>query len=60
MHKFHHELLPTSFRDLFQKTAEVHCHNTRYCNQPKLFCTSFNKYWQKKQFLIEELLFGQM
>jgi len=30
MHKFHHEMLPTSFKDLFQKTAEIHCHNTRY------------------------------
>jgi len=30
MHKFHHEILPTSFKDLFQKTAETHCHNTRY------------------------------
>jgi len=27
-HKFHHEMLPTSFKDLFQKTAEVHYHNT--------------------------------
>jgi len=30
MHKFHHEMLRTSFKDLFQETAEVHCHNTRY------------------------------
>ena len=29
MHKFSHKMLPTSFTDLFQKTAEVHCHNTR-------------------------------
>ena len=30
MHKFHHELLPTSFKHMFQKTADVHRHNTRY------------------------------
>jgi len=48
MYKFHYEMLPTSFKDLFQKTAEVHCHNT-ICNQPKLFhTTSFNKRLQKK------------
>jgi len=23
VHKFHHEMLPTSFKDLFQKTTEV-------------------------------------
>ena len=45
MHKFHHEMLPTSFKDLFQKTAEVHCHNTRLFHT-----TSFNKCWQKNNF----------
>ena len=23
-------MLPTSFKDLFEKTADGHCHNTRY------------------------------
>ena len=61
MHKFHHEMLPTSFKDLFQKTAEVHCHNTRYATNQKTI--SYNKFQQtlaKKQFLIEELHIGQM
>jgi len=30
MLKFHHELLPNSFEDLFQKSADVHCHSTRF------------------------------
>ena len=34
---FHHEMLPTSFKDLFQKTAEVHCHNTRYATNQNYF-----------------------
>jgi len=54
MHKFHHEMLPTSFKDLFQKTAEVHCHSTRY------FIQQVSTNAGKKQFLIEELLFKQM
>jgi len=37
MHKFHHEMLPTSFEDLFQKTAEVHYHNTRYATNQNYF-----------------------
>jgi len=37
MHKFHPEMLPTSFTDLFQKTAEVHCHNTRYATSQNYF-----------------------
>jgi len=37
MHKFHHEMLPTSFKDLFQKTAEVHCHNIRYATNQNYF-----------------------
>ena len=37
MHKFHHEMLPTSFKDLFQKTAEVHYHNTRYATNQNYF-----------------------
>jgi len=37
MHKFHHEMLPTSFKDLFQKTAEVHCHNTRSATNQNYF-----------------------
>ena len=61
MYKFHHEMLSTSFKDLLQKTAEVHCHNYKICNQPKLFhTTSFNKRWQKNEFLIEELHIGKM
>ena len=30
-------MLPTSFEDLFQKTAEVHCHNTRYATNQNYF-----------------------
>jgi len=37
MHKFHHEMLPTSFKDLFQKTAEVHCHSTRYASNQNYY-----------------------
>jgi len=37
MHKFHHEMLPTSFKDLFQKTAEVHCYNTRCATNQNYF-----------------------
>jgi len=37
MHKFHHEILPTSFKDLFQKTADVHCHHTRYTTNQNYF-----------------------
>ena len=37
MHKFHHEMLPTSFKGLFQKTAEVHCHNTRNATNQNYF-----------------------
>jgi len=29
MHKFHHGMLLTSFKDSFHKMADVHCHNTR-------------------------------
>jgi len=37
MHKFHHYLLPTSFKDLFQKKADVHRHNTRYATNQNYF-----------------------
>jgi len=37
MHKFHHGMLPTSFKYLFQKTAEFHCHNTRYATNQNYF-----------------------
>ena len=36
-HKFHHEMLPTSLKYLFQKTTEVHCHNTRYATNQNYF-----------------------
>jgi len=60
MHTFHHEILPASFRDLFQKTAEVHCHKTRYATNQNYFIQQVSTNTDKKQFLIEELLFGQM
>jgi len=60
MHKFHHEMLPTSFKDLFQKTAEVHCHNTRYATNQNYFIQQVSTNAGKKQFLIEELHIGQM
>jgi len=60
IHKFHHEMLPTSFSDLFQKTAEFHCHNTRYATNQNYFIQQVSTNAGKKQFLIEELLFGQM
>ena len=59
MHKFHHEMLPT-FKDLFQKTAEVHCHNTRYATNQNYFIQQVSTNAGKKQFLIEELHIGQM
>jgi len=37
MHKFHHEMLPTSFKDLFPKTADVLRHNTRYATNQNYF-----------------------
>ena len=37
MDNFHHEMLPTSFKELFQKTAEVHYHNTRYATNQNYF-----------------------
>jgi len=47
------------FLRIIQKTAEVHCHNTRYAtNQNYFIQVSTNA--GKKQFLIEELLYGQM
>ena len=30
-------MLPTPFTDLFQKTAEVHCHNTIYATNHNYF-----------------------
>jgi len=60
MHKFHHELLPISFRDLFQKTADIHCHNTRYATNENCFIQQVQQTLVKNQFLIEELIFGQM
>jgi len=60
MHKFHHDLLPTSFKDLFQKTAKVHCYSTRYATNQNYFIQVSTNAGKKKQFLIEELLFGQM
>jgi len=60
MHKFHHEMLPSSFSDLFQKTAEVHCiiHDTQPTKT--ILYNKFQQTLAKKQILIEELLFGQM
>ena len=60
MHKLHHDLLPTSFKDLFQKTADVHRHNTRYATNQNYFIQQVSTNAGKKQFLIEELLFEQM
>ena len=60
MHKFHQEMLPTSFEDFFQKTAEVHCHNTRYATNQNYFIQQVSTNAGKKQFLIEELHIGQM
>ena len=37
VHKFHYEMLPKSFEDLFQKTAEIHCPNTRYATNQNYF-----------------------
>jgi len=57
MYKLHHELLPTS--DLFQKTADVHRHNTRYATTQNFF-KQVSTNTGKNQYLVEELLFGQM
>jgi len=53
-------MLPTSFEDLFQKTAEVHCHNTRYAANQNYFIQQVSTNAGKKAFFIEELLSGQM
>jgi len=37
-------------------TIEVHCHNTRYATNQNYFIQQVSK----KQFLVEELLFGKM
>jgi len=57
MYKLHHELLPTT--DLFQKTADVHRHNTRYATTQNFF-KQVSTNTGKNQYLVEELLFGQM
>jgi len=59
-HKFHHELLPTQFKDLLQKTADVHRHNTRYATNQNYSIQQVPTKAGKKQFLFEELLFRQM
>jgi len=48
MLKFHHEMFPTSFKDLFQKTAEVHCHNTRYATNQNYFIQQISTTLAKK------------
>jgi len=30
-------MLPTTFKDLFQRTTEVHCHNTKYTTKQNYF-----------------------
>jgi len=30
-------MLPTSLKDLFKKTFDVHCHNTRYATKQNYF-----------------------
>ena len=42
MQEFHHEMLLTSFKDVFQKTAEVHCDNTRYATNQNYFIQQFS------------------
>ena len=54
------EMLPISFKDLFLKTAEVNYHNTRYATNQTILCKKFQQMLAKKQFLIVEMLFGQM
>jgi len=60
MHKFHYEMLPTSFKDLFHKTAEIHCHDTRYTTNQNYFIQQVSTNAGKKQFLIEEQHIGQV
>ena len=50
MRKFHHEMLPTSFKDLSQKTAEVYCHNTRYATNQNYFIQQVSTNAGKKNF----------
>jgi len=46
MHKIHHEVLPTSLKDLFQKTSDVLCHNTKHATNQNYFINKFfNKRW---------------
>jgi len=58
MHKFHLGILPTSFKDLFQKTAVVRCQNTRYL-PIKTISYKFQQILVEREFLIVELLFEQ-
>jgi len=44
--------------NLFQKTAEVHCHNTRYATNENYFIQVSTNAGKKNVF--KELLFGQM
>jgi len=37
MHKSYHEMWAISFKDLFQKTAQIHSHNTRYTTNQNYF-----------------------
>jgi len=53
-------MLPTSFKDLFQKTAEVHCHNTRYATNQNYFIQNVStNAGKKKQFLSRNYTLGK-
>jgi len=60
MHKFHHEMLPTSFKDLFQKMAEVHCHNTRYAPNQNYFIQQVSTNSGKETISYRGAIFGKM
>jgi len=60
MHKFHYEMLPTSFEDLFRKRLTFNVITQDMQATKAISCSKFQQTLAKKQFLIEDLPFGQM
>jgi len=60
MHKFHHETLPTSFKDCFRKRLKFIVIIQGMQPTKTILYNKFQQTLVKKKFLIEELIFGQM
>jgi len=59
MHKFHHEILPTSFKDFFRKRPRfIVIIQDKQSNKTILY--KFQQALIKRQFLVEELYSGKM